>query len=221
MAKRLLAIAFGTITGSQGHIYHFNPESTDDAAKYPLVQDEDIERVKKDGLAKDLDDATVAELNRAAGSNDLSDLLYAKQQEQAVETDKKLGFDKNPALTTSTLGGQAITAYPEGDKAMTGREGLNPDAAPGVPLSADGAAQPGSDNQPRNEGGEGTGGEGEGGEKPKEPSILDKSVPDLTAELENINDVDQLKALRQMEETGKTRATALAAIDARIGALEA
>jgi len=218
MAKvRMKALAFGTFTGVGGSIYHFNPESSDEGAKFPIVEEEDVAQAKQRELGEELDGTAAAKLNREAGSTDLNDIwaeLQAKQLAQANDIENDLGIPETPGAAPSALGGQAVTAYPAGDKAHTGREAFNPDAAPGAPVATvtSNATAPGGEGS-----GEGAG-EGEGG---KEPSILDQSVEKLTADLASIDDVDQLKALRAQEESGKTRATALAAIDARIGALEA
>lgn len=50
---------------------------------------------------------------------------------------------------------------------------------------------------------------------------LDGSVPQLTEYLETVGDVAELRAMREAEVGGKTRTTALAAIDVRIAELEA
>lgn len=52
-----------------------------------------------------------------------------------------------------------------------------------------------------------------------EPGPLDQSIANLEAHLEGIDDADELRALREGEVAGKSRAGALAAIDARLEAL--
>lgn len=51
--------------------------------------------------------------------------------------------------------------------------------------------------------------------EPVEPSPLDGSVPDLTAYLATIIDPAQIEALIAAERIGKTRSTALAALESR------
>lgn len=57
------------------------------------------------------------------------------------------------------------------------------------------------------------------GEDDKGDSVLDQSIPKLTASLDTIDDPARLATLREVEAKGKNRDGALAAIDARIAAL--
>lgn len=57
-------------------------------------------------------------------------------------------------------------------------------------------------------------------ESPVAPGPLDKSVADLSAYLEGVDDLAEIVALIRAEEEGKTRATALTALQARKAALE-
>jgi len=52
-----------------------------------------------------------------------------------------------------------------------------------------------------------------------EPGVLDQSIPDLTAHLETVTDAETLDALLSAEIAGKSRAGAIAAIEARRDAL--
>jgi hypothetical protein len=58
-------------------------------------------------------------------------------------------------------------------------------------------------------------------EEVKEPGPLDKSVPDLTDHLETITDAAEIDKLIEAEKAGKSRISALAALDARKTALAA
>lgn len=48
-----------------------------------------------------------------------------------------------------------------------------------------------------------------------EPGPLDKSIPDLTAYLETIDNADEVEKLLDAETAGKSRAGAIAALEAR------
>jgi hypothetical protein len=94
--------------------------------------------------------------------------------------------------------------------------GSGTDAVSLRPMAPEAAAElsaqlPEPEAQPsRSEGGEGTG----------EPSLLDNSVPTLRQELAKIDDLGELRRLRDQEVGGKSRSGALEAIDDRILAVE-
>lgn len=52
------------------------------------------------------------------------------------------------------------------------------------------------------------------------PSILGGNVRQIAAALTEISNIEELRALRSMEEVGKTRSTVTSAIDARIAEIE-
>lgn len=216
MAKvRMNAILFGTFAGLGG-IYHFNPDSKDPAARYPVVEEEDVAQAISRGLGEELSDKALRAFKLKEDPTSFES-LWERAMANQLEAEEEAGVPESISVGTTALNHITEVAFPAGDKAYAGvgATDLSPEQSR-ISQADQGGAQEDGTPQPAPKQSDKSGSVYD----PEAERIAGLNVADLGAAAQGSTDAGLLAQVLEIENAkANPRVTAVNSLTVRLGEL--